>query len=403
MKQQIVSRMWIVALLICLLSLGWWMLRPQPVAVDLGTVTRGALQLTVRDDGRTRIREKYIVSTPVAGRLIRVDWKPGDDVFAGETVLAVIEPSDPTLLDPRSLAEAQAREKASEARLSQVEPRMQLAEQKLKFTQSELQRVRQLAESNAVSQQVLDEAVLAQETAEAEFTDATFSREIAEYELRMAKAALMHTSQSMEYHDQQAFRFPIQTPISGKVLRVMQESATIVQAGEALMEIGDPVDLEIELDVLSTDAVKVSPGAKVIIEHWGGDSALSGKVRLVEPQAFTKVSALGIEEQRVNVIIDFDREQNLNSLGDGYRVEASIVVWEGKNVLKVPVGAIFRHGPNWAVLVSHVGLANLRPIRLGRRNDMEAEVLEGLYEHESVVLHPGDRVSHGTPLRERQL
>lgn len=403
MKQQSASLAWMGVGLCCLFVLSWWMLRPQSVAVDLGTVTRGSLQLTVRDDGRTRIREKYIVSSPVAGRLIRIDWKPGDSVFAGETVLAVIEPSDPTLLDPRSLAEAQAREKASEARFSQVEPRLQLAEQRLRFAQSELHRIRQLAEVNAVSQQDLDEAVLAQESAEAELTDANFSRDIAEYELRMAKAALMHTSQTADYPDQQAFRFPVQTPISGKVLRVMRESATIVQPGEPLLEIGDPSDIEIELDVLSTDAVKVNPGAKVMIEHWGGESTLTGKVRLVEPQAFTKVSALGIEEQRVNVMIDFDREQSLAPLGDGYRVEASIVVWEGSDLLKVPVGAIFRYGQDWAVLVNQAGYASLRPIRLGRRNDMEAEVLEGLEEQESVILHPGDRVSHGTPLHQRQL
>jgi len=403
MKQEMQRRSWLVIASIALIAVGWWMLRPQPVAVDLSPVTRGRLQLTVRDDGRTRIREKYVVSTPVAGRLIRIDLKPGDSVFAGETVLGVIEPTDPSLLDPRALAEAQAREKASEARLSQVEPRQQLAQQRLKFTEAELQRVRSLAAKNAIGQQMLDEASLAHETAVAEHTEAAFSREIAEYELKMARAVLMHTNPSASYPEVEAFRFPIQAPISGKVLRVLQESATIVQAGEPLLELGDPSDLEIEIDILSTDAVKVKPGAKVFIEHWGGDHPLVGRVRLVEPSAFTKISALGIEEQRVNILVDFERDQDLGSFGDGYRLEASIVVWEQADVLKVPVGAIFRVASDWAVYVNDLGRASLRLVQLGQQNDQEAEVLDGLKEGTQVVVHPGDRVSEGTPLRQRQL
>lgn len=403
MNRQLSRLVWLAAGVVCVFLLGWWMLRPQAVAVDLGRVQRGSMQLTVHDDGRTRIREKYTVSTPVAGRLIRIDLKPGDEVFAGETVLAVIEPTDPALLDPRSLAEAQARQKAAEARLSRVAPQLEIAEQQLAFTQSELQRLRKLSESNAISQQDLEEAILAQRSAEAERTSATFAREIAEYELRMAQAALVHTTQPPDYAGGESFRFPIQSPITGKILRVSQESATIVQPGEPLMEIGDPADLEIELDVLSTDAVKVRPGAKVLVDHWGGDTALTGRVRLIEPAAFTKVSALGIEEQRVNIIIDFDSDQNHMVLGDGYRVEAAIIVWEGPDVLKVPIGATFRRGKQWAVFVNDAGRARQKTVVLGHRNDLEAEVIEGLSENDQVVLHPGDRVSQDARLRERNL
>lgn len=401
MKAKLKSRVGITGIIVLLAVAAWWMLRPQPVAVDLAKVSRGSLQLTVRDDGRTRIREKYTVSSPVAGRLIRIDLKPGDAVFAGETILGIIEPTDPSLLDPRSLAEAKAREKAAEARVAQVAPRQQHAQQKLNFAETELERIRKLSASGSVSQQDLEEVLLAWDAAQAEHAEAAFAKEIAEYELRMARAVLIHTGQSAEYPDSDAFRFPIQTPISGKVLRVMQESATIVQAGAPLLELGDPADLEMEVDVLSTDAVKVRPGAKVAIEHWGGESSLSGRVRLIEPSAFTKVSALGIEEQRVNVIIDFDRSVDLSAFGDGYRVEASIVVWEGEDVLKVPIGALFRHENDWAVFVQENDKAVRKMVQIGHRNDFEAEILAGVQEGDSVVVHPGDRVSDGTRLRQR--
>jgi HlyD family secretion protein len=387
---------------------GWLLLRPQPVAVDLGVVERGRLQLTVQDDGRTRIREKYVVSTPVSGRLIRIDLKPGDTVFAGESTLAVIEPTDPALLDPRALAEARARANAAEARLSQIEPQLEFAVRRLEFTETEFNRNQELAEKNVVSQQALKEAALALNSAQAQHAEALFAKTIAEYELRMAKAVLIHTQDQStvdpeEYQGITPYRFPVLSPISGKVLRVMQESATIVMAGAPLLELGDPADLEIELDVLSTDAVKIKPGAAVTIEHWGGDHPLVGNVRLVEPSAFTKVSALGIEEQRVNVIIDFDRSLDLSSLGDGYRVEASIVVWESEDVLKVPIGALYRRSSDWAVLINQDGRAEERIVKIGQRNDREALVLDGLQPGMEVVLHPGDRLSHGSRLKSREM
>lgn len=402
------NRIWMILAIVVLALVGWLLIRPQPVAVDLGVVTRGSMQITVQDDGRTRIREKYVVSTPVSGRLIRIDWKPGDAVFAGETTLAVIEPTDPALLDPRALAEARARVKAAEARLSQIEPQLEFAGRRLEFTETEFKRNRELAEKNLVSQTALKEAALAFNSAQSQHAEALFAQTIAEYELRMARAVLLHTQDQStldaeEYQDISPFRFPVLSPISGKVLRVMQESATIVMAGAPLMELGDPADLEIELDVLSTDAVRIQPGAPVTIEHWGGDQALTGSVRLVEPSAFTKVSALGIEEQRVNVIIDFDRTHDLSALGDGYRVEASIVVWESDDVLKVPIGALYRSGDEWAVLINQEGRAEERVIKIGKRNDQEAEVIDGLESGMEVVLHPGDRLSHGSRLKARDM
>jgi HlyD family secretion protein len=406
------NRAWALPIAAVVGLIGWFLLRPQPVLVDLGVAQRGTLRVTVRDDGRTRIREKYMVSTPIAGRLIRIDWKPGDAVHAGETTLAVIEPTDPALLDPLSLAQARAREKAAAARLEQIEPRQKLAEYRLEYTQTELKRSQALAETKAISQHELKEALLAYEAAQAEHSEVLFARLIAEYELRMAQAVLIHTghhsetrdgqSSTGQYSDGPMVRFPIAAPISGKILRVVQESATVLAAGAPLLEIGDPADLEIELDVLSTDAVKIRPGAEVRIEHWGGEQPLAAKVRLVEPSAFTKVSALGIEEQRVNVIIDFDRSADLSTLGDGYRVEASVVVWQADDVLKLPIGALYRQGSDWAVLVNESGRAVERIVEIGQRNDLEAQVLDGLEEGTQVVLHPGDRLQPGSRLKPRQ-
>ncbi|MBX3422355.1 MAG: HlyD family efflux transporter periplasmic adaptor subunit [Pirellulaceae bacterium] len=391
----------ILAGLILAAGAAWYLFSEQPVTVDLATVARGPLRLTVHDDGRTRIREKYTVSTPVGGRLIRIDLKPGDSVSAGETILSVIEPTDPALLDPRSLAEARARESAAEARLAQVEPRQLLAQERLKFAESELQRLRTLHGSQAVSQQEVDAAVLALDAAQSELAESNYAHEIAKFELRMTRAAMIHTGQQTGYSDSDSFRFPILAPISGKVLRVLQESATILPAGAPLLEIGDPNDLEIEVDVLSTDAVKIRLGASVYVEHWGGEQPLRGKVRLIEPSAFTKVSALGIEEQRVNVIIDFDRQQDLSVLGDGYRLEASVVVWEDDDVLKAPIGALFRSDSDWAVFVNAAGRAELRRVTIGKRNDLEAQILDGLSEGTQVIVHPGDQISSGARLKPR--
>jgi HlyD family secretion protein len=379
------------------------LLRPDPVTVDLVTVERGALCLTVQDDGRTRIRERYVVSTPVAGRLVRIDLKPGDTVSAGESTLTVIEPTDPNLLDPRALAEARAREQAAQARLALLEPRQKLSDERLGHAREELERMQTLFAKQAVSRQEVDAAELAMDVAQAEHSETQFAREIADYELRLARAALIHTQSPPDYSDLEAFRFPILSPISGKVLRVMQESTTIVPAGAPLLELGDPSDLEVEVDVLSTDAVKVRPGARVILEHWGGQQNLEGKVRLIEPSAFTKVSALGIEEQRINVIIDFEHDQDVSVLGDGYRVEASIVTWEADDVLKVPIGALFRTGTDWAVFVNQNGVAKTQLVSIGHRNDMDAEVLDGLNEGQQVVIHPGDQLTEGSKLRARNL
>lgn len=389
------------------IALIWLVMRPHPVPVDLAVAARGSMLLTVHDDGKTRIREKYIVSTPVAGRLIRVDLKPGDPVIAGETQLSVIEPTDPTLLDPRALAEARAREQAAAARTKQLEPRLKLAQDRLNFAETEMSRVRQMFQKNAASQQQLDQSILAFDAAKAEYSDVVFAGEIAEYELKLSRAAMFHSGEQPADAAPAAFRLPIMSPITGKVLRVMQESATIVAAGAPLLELGDPADLEVEVDVLSTDAVRIQPGATAFLEHWGGETPIPARVRLVEPSAFTKISALGIEEQRVNVILDFDQKSQQptkeSTLGDGFRVEARIVIWEGQDVLMIPAGALFRSENEWAVFRNVNDTAQTTTVRVGHRNDTHAEILDGLEPGAEVIVHPGDQLRNGVLIRKREL
>jgi HlyD family secretion protein len=374
---------------------------PKPVPVDLATVETGPLEVTVDDDGKTRIKERYDVSTPLSGRLLRITLDPGDSVVAGKTVLARIEPTDPELLDPRALAEAEARVKAAEARLAQAGPNLEKALAAMQFAEAELARVRQAHEKGAATQDDLDTAILLDRTRTQEYRSAKFTEEIARFELQMAKAALLRTKPDGEASVDDWF-FEIRSPITGRVLRVFEESETVVAAGARLLELGDPADLEVEIDVLSSDAVKIEPGDRVYLEQWGGEAPLNGTVRIVEPSGFTKISALGVEEQRVNVIVDFtDPPEERESLHDGFRVEARIVIWEQPNVLKVPTSALFREKGDWAVFVVDDGHVRLQTIQVGRRNDLEAAVLEGLQAGDRVVVHPSDRVADGVAIEPR--
>lgn len=376
---------------------------PSPVEVELAQVDRGELRVTVDEDGRTRIRERYTVSAPLAGQLRRIQLRAGDTVEAGRTTLARIDPSDPTLLDARTEAEAAARVRRAEAAVRRAETDLQRAGAELGHAEQEMTRVQRAAAQESATEREVDVAVTAWRVATESFNAARFEGEIATFELELAEAALMrsrpHRGDDGEgaEHDPQLM---IDSPIDGRVLRVFEESTAVVQAGTPLLEVGDPTDLEIVVDVLSTDAVQIPPGAPVLIEYWGGDRTLTGRVRLVEPQAFTKVSALGVEEQRVNVIIDFvDPPEERRTLGDAYRIEARIVIWEDSQALRVPTSAIFRTDGHWAVYVVEDGRARFREVSLGRQAGLLAEVLDGLDEGESIIVHPGDEVEDGRSVR----
>jgi len=376
-------------------------LRPEPVPVDLGAADRGPLVVTVDEDGRTRLRERYIVSSPLDGRLQRIEFDPGDPVEAGETALASIEPTDPTLLDPRQREESEMRVRASEAAVRRAEQDLVRANAALELAQVEFSRLRQAFEAGGATQQEIDEASLLEQSALAERRAAEFTRDIAEFELGQARAALLRVRSDADRIPDDS-RFVVIAPISGRVLRLFQESSAVVTAGTALIEIGDPANLEIEVDVLSFDAVRVEPGDRVIVEHWGGAAPLTGVVRTVEPSGFTKISALGVEEQRVNVIIDLvDPPEARPSLGDAFRVEARIVVEEASEALRVPISALFRTNRRWSCFVVQGGRAELRAVSVGRMNAEHAEITEGLREGEVVVLYPSDRVRAGVRVRAR--
>ncbi len=401
---------------------------PEPVEVDLVTVERGNVRVTVNEDGKTRIREKYVVSAPLNGRILRISLDPGDPVVAGETLLTTIEPRDPELLDARSVAQAEARVKAAEAALRQAEPLLAKARADQTFDEAELARIRQAFRGNAVSQSDVENAEFAYRQSSEDLRAAKIAEEISRFELQQAEAALLRSrprsskdsptpspgiagqtsevesagDQSSESNGANGWNFPIYSPISGRVLRVFQESSAVVTPGTPLVELGDPEDLEVEIDVLSRDAVKITPGDLVLFEHWGGQRPLEGRVSTIEPSGFTKISTLGVEEQRVWVIADLvDPLAERESLGDGFRVEARIVIDEAKDVLKVPTSSLFRSGGDYAVFKVENGVARERTVKIGRQNGMEAEVIDGLKPGDQIVLHPSDQIEKGTAVRGR--
>jgi HlyD family secretion protein len=321
---------------------------------------------------------------------------PGDPVTRSETLLASIMPRDPQLLDQRELASAQARVEAQKSAVQRAEAEVERTRAALALAETELARARTSEQQKVISRQELDQAEATYRLRSEEFRAAKFSEDISRFELAQAEAALLTTDVTPD-EASPAEQFTIFAPITGRVLRVFQESATIVTPGTELLELGDPTDLEVEVDVLSNDAVRVIPGAKVLLEHWGGEKPLEGVVRLVEPAAFTKVSALGVEEQRVNVIVDLvDPPEQRPTLGDGYRVEARIVVWADATVKKVPTSALFRDGNLWSVFAVVADHVEQREVVVGEQNGLEAQILEGLSVGDRIVLHPSDKLDSGT-------
>ncbi len=378
----------------------YFSLRPRPVLVDVATVATGPMDVRVEEDGKTRIRERYVVSTPLTGRLLRITLEVGDLVTAGQTVLARMQPTDPDFLDPRALAQARARVSAAEQRLQAAKAELAKAEAEVNYAETEMGRVRNLRNKNAASQSEFEAADLAFRLRTEEAKSAGFAVDIAEYELELERAALMLTDPDQEQDSE--MELAIKAPIDGRVLRIAQESSTVVTAGSPLLEIGDPSDLEVVADLLSRDAVKVSPGDEVFLRHWGGDRDLRGRVRLVEPSGFTKVSALGVEEQRVNVVIDLiDPPDSRTELGDGFRVDSEIVVWQSNSSLQVPTSALFRVDGQWHVFKVNSTHAHLTPVKIGQNNGVSAEVIEGLEQGSVVITHPSDAVEDGVAVNLR--
>ncbi len=375
---------------------------PRPVAVDLVTVEPEPFVVTVDEEGKTRVHDVFLLSAPVTGRLLRIDLDPGDQVAANLTVLAEIEPVDPSFLDPRSEAQAKAAVQAADAAYTLAAAEVDQAQAELEFAQSEQSRALELIVDGTISQRALDDAQRRYKTAKAALSTARAGLLVRGFELEQAKARLLSPRQTQQRRGE-CDCVPITSPVSGQVLTVDNHSERVVTAGEPLLEIGDPSSLEIVVDFLSADAVQVEPGQRVIIDNWGGEAPLEGRVQRVEPFGFTKVSALGIEEQRVNVVIDFTSDPAMWwRLGHGYQVETRVVLFEHERVLTLPLTALFRSGDDWAVFVERDGRAHTTTVTLGPSNGLVAQVVEGVSPGERVVAHPSDRILSGTRIAARE-
>jgi HlyD family secretion protein len=386
---------WLGILIVAgLLAVSLW---PQTVAVDVATVSRGPLVVTIDEEGETRVHHRFVVSAPVAGRILRIELRPGDRVVKGETIVARMLADPPSLLDQRSRAEAEAAVKAAQSSLGSARAEARRAETAQALAASELERERELDRAGLTTRQSLDARVAEARAADEALRAAEFTVAGATAELARARARLMPPTASERERE-----LSITAPVTGVVLRRLRESEAVVPAGEPLVELADPTELEIVTDLLSTDAVRVRPGMRASIEQFGGEQPLAARVRLVEPAGFTKISALGVEEQRVNVILDFDDLAAASrELGDAFRVEARIVVWEAESVVKVPTGALFRTGTEWAAYVVEGARAREAAVEIGQRTPQEAEVLTGLSEGQIVVLHPADTLTDGVRVEIR--
>jgi len=375
-----------------------WALRPQPVLVETAKVARGAFELTVSDDGKTRVRERYVVSAPLAGRVERIALKAGDPVAEGQ-VVAVLTPSMPAFLDARTVRELEARVGTAEAQRLRAAAEVQKAEAQVAQARSDLQRAKMLSYEGYVSATVLEQAQLALVTAEKGQEATKFAEHAAIHEVDQARAALLR------YRAESAGKvvgasWEVKSPITGSVLKVVQESEGVVALGAPLIEVADPRSLEAVVDVLSEEGVAIRRGMPARIELGSGVAPLAARVRRIEPAAFTKVSALGVEEQRVNVVLDFAEPlDKVQTIGDGFRVQAHIVTFRTDDAVKVPVGALFRRGKQWAVFAVENGRALLRPVELARRNGAEAQIDKGLQPGQTVVVYPSDALEDGARVK----
>ena len=383
----------LAALLAAVALLATWALRPRPVAVEIAEVTRGGFEQTVSDDGRTRVRDRYLVAAPLAGRVERVRLDAGDAVKQGQ-VVALLTPSAPALLDARAARELQERRGAAEAQLARARAETRKVQAQRDQARADLERQRRLSQQGFVAPTALEQAGLALQTMERALEAARFAEDAAGHDFAQARAALARYRSGAP-----GPKWEVTSPVSGSVLKVLQKSEAPVVLGAPLIEIADPRSLEAVVDVLSQEAVAIRSGMPARLELGQGVAPLAARVRLVEPAAFTKVSALGVEEQRVNVVLDFAEPlDRVQTLGDGFRVDAHIVVHREQDVVKAPVGALFRDGEGWAVFVADAGRARKRAVKVPRRNGAEAMIGDGLAPGELVVVYPSDALKDGARL-----
>ncbi len=378
-------------LLVAGLAFALW---PRPVSVDIATLREGPMAVTIEGDGVTRVKEVYILSAPIAGKMLRVESHAGDMIEAQKTVVATIEPLDPAFLDVRAQRQLEFTVSAARSARDLAAANVRGREADLRLARQERDRARQLFAKGIVAKARVDTAEASVDALDAALTTAQAALRQRDFEVKTAQAALIVPSDDPRNKSDRRCCFAVRAPISGQILRVLHENEAVVQAGQPLAEVGDPANLEIVVDLLSTEAVKVAPGDAVLITRWGGDGALNARVRRVEPFGVTKISSLGIEEQRVNVIIDLtDPRSRWQRLGHGYQIDAAIIRWQTRRALQVPVGALFRQGSDWAVFRVDDGRARMTAIKIGHMNDETAELLSGLKPGDQVISHPGERVT----------
>lgn len=373
-------------------------IRKPPYAVDLATVTQGPMTVTIDDEGETRVHDLFVVAAPINGRLTRIEIEPGDPVIAGQTIVAQMMPTTPDFLDNRNETRVRAQVQALEAAIASSAMRIEQARAERNLAAQQQARVEALFERGFATRSALDSANAAVSRTNAAVSEAVRATEAARFDRDAARANLVTPGTS----PQSGKSLAVRSPASGTVMRVTRESEAPVAAGTSLVELGNPRDLEIVTDLLSADAVRLPAGARVLIDNWGGTQPLNGRVRRIEPFGFTKISALGVEEQRVNVIIDItDPPEAWARLGHGYRVIIRAVEWESANALQLPVSALFRDKGKWAVFAVENGRAKLMPIAIGRINDERAELLRGLRKGATVILHPSEKITDDARVQRR--
>lgn len=390
-----------LALLLVILAIAGglvWGFMPRPVAVEMATATQGPLTVTVEEEGKTRVRDRYVIHAPMSGHARRIALKVGDPVRRGQ-VLTVLEPARADALDPRTRSQAQAQARAAEAALAAAREDARAAEAEATLARQELARAEALGQAEFLSRAAVDQARTRVNRSDAAREAARHAVDVARHQLETARAVLARAATLQAGGPTELLE--VRAPVDGRVLRLVRESEGAVAAGQPLLEIGNPEALEVEVEVLSTQAVRIHPDARVLLERWGGPP-LEARVRTVEPAGFTKVSALGVEEQRVRVIVDITAPREAwQTLGDGYRVDARFVLWEAADVLQVPTSSLFRHKEGWAVFVVEAERARLRAVDLGQRAGLAAQVLTGLKAGERVIAHPDDRIRDGVRVRPR--
>ena len=399
MRPEVRRRILIITVSVAVIAALVYGFMPKPAQVDMAEAKKGPMRVTIDEEGKTRVKDRFVVSAPVAGFLRRIELEVGDAIKKGQ-VVAELEPLRSSVLDPRSRAEALAAVSAAQATLNAVKEDERSAEASAEYARKNIERQKRLFESGYVAKDTLDQADADAKRTDAGRLSAEARVKAARAELERVRSQLGHSAAEGTVDRERVVT--VRAPAAGRLLKIHHESEGVIASGEPIIDIGDPQTIEVKAEVLSADAVKIKSGGAVLFERWGGSDPLSGVVRVIEPAAFTKISSLGVEEQRVLVIADITSvPEAWKRLGDGYRVEASFVIWEGKDVLQVPASALFRKGDGWAVFVVDTYRARLKEVVVAHRNGLVAEIISGLAEKEQVITHPDDTVRDGVRVRLR--